>query len=164
MSNRTIYNVEYNIPRVDLSFAGRQNRSTDGILHITPGMTEPIEFRFGNQDGVPLNLAHFTLKIVFWKNYTLDVDERGMGQSKIIFAKQLEIVKPYEGGVIVKLDDDETYRLGQVSSRSIRWNIFAINEDKEVFPMQVSRSGSRDGTVIIDTASGIPYSELIRTA
>ena len=99
MSNRVIYNVEYDIPRVNLTLPGRQNRSGDGSIRITPGMDEAFEFIFGNQDGVPVNLVPFKVKIVFWVKQDMDIDELVPGQTKIIFGREFEVQSPYTGRV-----------------------------------------------------------------
>ena len=109
MSNRVIYNVEYDIPRVNLSLPGRQNRSGDGILRITPGMDEAFEFIFGNQDGVPLNLVPFKVKIVFWVKQDMDIDEMVPGQTKIVFGKELQekyTILYYVTLILNKVQDD----------------------------------------------------------
>ena len=84
---RAIYNVEYNIPRPNLSFGGRQNRSHDGILRITPGMNEPLEFNIMNVDGVPINLAHFKVRFVCWEPQSRDKSYNSLMQNNIVLSK-----------------------------------------------------------------------------
>lgn len=166
MSNRVIYNVTYDIPRVDISLPGRQNRISDIPLRVTPGMTEPIEFWFGNQDGVGINLMPFQIKLIFWVDRRLDSLDNQMliGASDIVLSKTAVIDQAYTNKILFVLDANDTLKLGQVGTRSIRWSIFMINQDRQVFPAQVARNGARFGTVEIDVESGIPISELILSA
>lgn len=167
MSNRSIYNVEYNIPRVNLSLPGRQNRSGDGILKITAGMDEPIEFIFGNQDGVPINLLPFTsegkVKLVFWTMETQEELGQTPGQQKIIFSKELDVSQPHSGRIVCLLTADDTLRLSQEQTSAVRWGLFMINEDGNVFAAEVNRNRKRYGTVHMDFDSGIPVAEIIRS-
>ena len=166
MSNRVIYNVEYNIPRVNLQLPGRQNRANDAELRFTPGMTEVVEFWWGNQDGVPLNLVPFSIKWVFWKMNTMDHDELSIAQSEIILTKKVEIPEDqrYEGKTVVVLDAEDTLKLTHAHSRTVRWGIFLINEEGQVFPAQVNRNGDRWATAVLDIESGIPIAEIIKSA
>ena len=164
MSNRVIYNVEYNIPRVSISLPGRQNRTNETELRFTPGMTEPVEFFFGNHDGVPVNLLPFQLKWVFWKMNTMDVDELDVAQSEIILSKRLDVPDPYSGKVLGILESDETLKLGQEGIRQVRWSLFMINEQGQVFPAQVNSSGTRYATALLDVNSGIPIAEIIKSS
>ncbi len=164
MSSRVIYNVEYNIPRVNLSLPGRQNRTNETDLRFTPGMTEVVEFVFGNQDGVAINLLPFKLKWVFWRMNTMDIDTLDVAQSEIILAKPIEVPDPYSGKVIGILESDETLKLGQEGIRQVRWSMFMINEAGQVFPAQVSSKGNRYATAILDINSGIPIAEIIKSA
>jgi hypothetical protein len=164
MSNRVIYNVEYNIPRVNLSLPGRQNRSGDGVIRITPGMDEPFEFMFGNQDGVPINLLPFQIKIVFWVKQDMDIDDMVPGQSKILFAQTVEIAEPYTGRVFCLIPAVDTMKIAEESTSFVRWSLFMLNEEGNVFPAEVNRNGGRAGTVRMDFNSGIPIAEMIKTA
>lgn len=162
MSNRQIYNVEYNIPRVNLQFPGRQNRCNDGVLRFTPGMDEVIEFIFGNQDGVPLNLLPFKIKIAFWKVRDLEQTQMAPGQSEVIFAKEIEVPNPYSGTAVVLFTNQETLELSRHGITNLRWSLFMINEEGNVFPAQVDRNGGRYGTLLIDVDSEIPIAEIIK--
>ena len=162
MSNRIVYNVEYNIPRVNLSSVARQNRSHDGVLRITPGLYEPVEFWFGNIDGVAVNLTHFKVKFVAWKMLKNDTTTATMGQSEVVFSKTLTVQAPYEGKFVMLLDEEDTLALTRAGTGSLRWSLFMINDDDQVFPAQVAASGARHGTLIVDLDSGIPVSEIIR--
>lgn len=165
MSNRIIYNVEYNIPRVNLTLPGRQNRSGDGVLRITPGMTEAIEFVFGNQDGVPINLVPFKIKLIFWVKQDQDIDEMTVGQSKILLSTEADVDEPYTGRIFMRLTDTETLLIAEEQTSFVRWSLFMIDEDTgDVYPTEVNRNGSRAGTVRMDIASGMPIAELVRTA
>lgn len=166
MSNRIIYNVEHNIPRVNLSLPGRQNRSGDGVLRITPGMSEAVEFVFGNQDGVPITLVPFKIKIVFWVKQDMDIDEMVPGQTKIVFAATADsgTTADYTGRVFMLLSDVDTLKIAEEQTSLVRWSLFLINEQGDVFPTEVNRNGGRAGTVRADFASGIPTAEMIRSA
>lgn len=165
MSNRVIYNVEYNIPRVNLSLPGRQNRSGDGVLRITPGMSEAIEFVFGNQDGVPITLVPFDMKLIFWVKQDMDIDEMTVGQSKILFAHKMEISEDYAGRVFCRLTPEETLSIAEEQTSLVRWSVFMLDQDSDdVYPTEVNRNGGRAGTVRLDIASGLPIAELVRTA
>lgn len=164
MSSRQIYNVEYNIPRVNVQLPGRQNRSGDGVLRITPGMDEPFEFVFGNHDGVPINLLPFKIKLVFWIKQMEEEIATSVGQSKIILSKEIELTQPYTGRIVTLLTSEDTLRLVSEQTSFLRWNLFMINELGNVFPCEVSRDGSREGTVNVDLNSGIPVSDLIKSS
>lgn len=159
-----IYNASYNIPRVQVQMPGRQNRLSDHVMRLTPGMTEPLEFILGNQDGVPLNLLGFRMKIIFWTRIDLDDDTLSPGQSEIIFAKKFQIDDPYEGKFTLVLSDEDTLTIGRRSNSTLRWSLFLINEQQDVFPLRVTRSGGRYGNVVLDVESGIPTAELVRSA
>jgi len=126
-------------------------------------MTEPVEFFFGNHDGVPVNLLPFQLKWVFWKMNTMDVDELDVAQSEIILSKRLDVPDPYSGKVLGILESDETLKLGQEGIRQVRWSLFMINEQGQVFPAQVNSSGTRYATALLDVNSGIPIAEIIKS-
>jgi len=164
MSSRVIYNVEYDIPRVNLSLPGRQNRSGDGILRITPGMDEAFEFIFGNQDGVPINLIPFKVKLLFWVKQDMDIDEMVPGQTKIVFATELNVSEPYTGRVFGLLTADDTTAIAREQTSLVRWSAFMINEAGNVFPAEVNRNGTREGTVRMDFGSGIPTAEMVKSA
>lgn len=167
MSNRSIYNVEYNIPVVNLSLPGRQNRSGDGVLKITPGIDEVFEFVFGNQDGVPINLLPFTdggkVKIVFWTMETQEDLEQVPGQQKIVFSRELDVLNPHTGRVTYVMTSEETLRLAEPQTGAIRWGLFMINESGNVFAAEVDRNRNRYGTVHLDFSSGIPIAEIIKS-
>ena len=159
----TIYNVSYDVPRVLLSSPGRQNRASDGQLRITPGMTEPFEFVFGNQDGMAINLVPFTIKMIFWRNTEITDNLAGTGLSEVILSKTAEIADPYSARATIVILDTETMKLGLQGSRQLRWGVFMIGRDNTVYPCNVSSSGGRWGTVSLDLTSGTPSAEIIRS-
>lgn len=159
----TQFQVQYNVPRIQVQMPGKQNRLTDSVMRITPGVTEPLEFLFGNQDGVPLSLRGFEVKMIFWGKTDMDRNTLRMGQSEIILAKKFTINDPYRSSVTIVLTDEDTTRLGLYGG-GIRWSLFLVNEEGDVFPMQVTRSGGRFGNVVLDVQSGIPTAELVRSA
>lgn len=162
----TLYNVQYNIPRFQVQLPGRQNRLTDGELRISPGMTEPIQFVFGNQDGVLLNLVPFRIQFVVWETDILSTKVlAGMGQSNVLINKLLLVTDPYSAEVEMILEERDTILLGNhAAGQALRWSLFLINQDDQVFPMQVSTYGGRYGTISIDLAGMLPVAELIRSA
>ena len=166
MSNRVVFNVQYNIPRVNLQLPGRQNRTNDAELRFTPGMTEVVEFWFGNQDGVPINLVPFSLKWVFWKMNTMDHDELDLMQGEIILTKEIDILEDqiYTGKTLAILEAEDTLKLAATNSRTVRWGVFMLNEEGQVFPAQVNRNGDRWATATLDIESGIPIAEIIKSA
>jgi len=164
MSNRFIYNVEFNIPRVNITLPGRQNRSNDGILRITPGMDEVYEFVFGNMDGVPINLLPFKVKIVFWSRENLEIDHMQPGGSKILFAKEIPVTDPYKGRIVCLFTNQDTLKIASESGTGLRWGLFMINEEGNVFPAQVDRNGGRNGTVMLNLDIGMPTAEVIKSA
>ena len=162
--NRIIYNVEYNIPRANITLPGRQNRAGDGVLRITPGVDEPLEFVFGNQDGVPLNLVPFKIKMIFWVMEDLDYEEMVPGQSEIVLAHEINTIEPYAGRAFTILSADDTLKLASESTSFIRWSLYMLNEDEQVFPIEVNRNGGRYGTLRMDFGSGMPIAEVVKSA
>jgi len=161
----TKMNVQYNIPRVQVQMAGKQNRLTDGDFTITPSMAEPIEFVFGNQDGKPLSLVPFTIQFVVWIRDSL-VESAGdtVGSSNIIMNKKLLIDDPYANSVTMLLNGNDTLKLGQhAAGNALKWSLFMINSDGDVFPMQVSQYGGRAGNLHVALADGFPLAEIIKT-
>lgn len=161
---KTSINVQYNVPRVYVQAPGKQNRLLDGEFQITPGFTEVVQFHFGNQDGVPLNLVPFQIKFVVWDYVGVLEPTVSLGQSDIILAKTITVDDPYSGIVEMKLTAEDTLQLGLHTNQAIRWSLFAINQEGEVFPMQVARGGTRYGQLRMDLTSGMPSSELIKSA
>lgn len=160
----TVYNTQYNIPRVQVQLPGKQNRLTDGEFRITPSMTEPVQFYIGNQDGVPLNLIPFELRFVVWKSVPNASDVIAMGSSEILLNKRILVNDPYAGMVEMVLTEEETLRMGHhAPGARLSWSLFMINEDDEVFPAQVSHHGGRYGNIYVDLASSMPIAEMIRT-
>lgn len=160
----TNYNVQYNIPRVQVQMPGRQNRLTDGEFRISPSMTEPVIFMFGNQDGVPLILQNMRLHFVVWSSCPANSTVLSMGTSEIILNKRIVIDDPYSREVTFILEEQDTMTLGNhAAGGRLYWSIFMINGEEQVFPMQVSHLGGRFGTIHIDLTGDMPLAELIRT-
>ena len=163
MSSRHIFNVSYDIPRVNIGMPGRQNRSKNPVLHITPGLTYPVEVHFMNQDGVPINLLPFKIKWIFWRNETLDLDYQAFGHSDILLSKEIVVDDPYSGKVVGILEAEDTLTLAR-DNRSVRWGMFMLNEQGQVFPAEVNDQHQRYSTAYIDFESGIPTAEVIRSS
>ncbi len=159
----TNYNIQYNIPRVRVQFPGRQNRLSDGQFRVTPSMTEPVKFIFGNQDGVLLHLHPFKVHFVVWASTPTESHGIGMGSSEILINKQLRIDDPYSSEVEMILEEPETILLGnRAPGNRLYWSLFMVNDEGQVFPAQVSMTGGRFGTIILDLASSMPIAEMIR--
>jgi hypothetical protein len=126
-------------------------------------MDEAFEFIFGNQDGVPINLVPFRVKLVFWVKQDMDIDEMVPGQSKIVLSHEINVAEPYTGRVFGLLTADDTTAIAREQTSLVRWSAFMINEAGNVFPAEVNRNGSREGTVRMDFASGIPTAEMIKS-
>ena len=61
------------------------------------------------------------------------------------------------------LTEDDTILLGNhAAGRKLNWSLFFVNDEGQIFPMQVSRNGGRYGTICVDLAGGMPVAELIR--
>lgn len=160
----TNYNIQYNIPRVQVQLPGRQNRLTDGEFRISPSMTEPVIFMFGNQDGVPLAMQEMDVHFVVWESCPSNSDVLSMGTSEILLNKKILIDDPYASEVTMVLEEAETIRLGNHAAGSrLYWSLFMINDEDQVFPTQVSHLGGRYGTIHVDLAGAMPLAEMIRT-
>lgn len=160
----TSYNVQYNIPRVQVQLPGRQNRLSNSTFRVTPSMTEPVIFVFGNQDGVPLNLLPFSVRFVVWSHQIVGDDHVGLGQADVLINKRILVQDPYSGSLEMVLTEEETLTLGHhAAGRILKWSLFMINEEGEVFPTQVSNTGSRFGTVSVDMMSALPLAEIIKS-
>lgn len=159
----TNYNVQYNIPRVQVQLPGRQNRLTDGEFRISPSMTEPVKFIFGNQDGIPLAMQRMDIRFVVWESCPTDSDVLSMGTSEILLNKRIPIDDPYASEVTMLLEEHETIRLGNhAPGTRLYWSLFMINDEDQVFPTQVSNLGGRYGTIHVDLAGSMPLAEMIR--
>lgn len=159
----TNYNIQYNTPRVQVQSPGRQNRLTDGDFKITPSMTEPVIFSFGNQDGVPLILTGFRLQFVVWEHSPTEHQTINLSQSSVILNKLIIIDDPHSGNANLLLSEQDTLLIGNHGmGQNLYWSLFMINEEEQVFPMQVSQLGGRYGSIKIDQAGMMPIAELIR--
>jgi hypothetical protein len=160
---KTIINVQFNIPRFIVGTQGKQNRACTGDMRITPGVSEPLEFQYVNADGVPINLAGYTLRLWFWypqKQYE-SLSSNMLGN--MILAKDLHIDDPYKGTATTVLDDQETLQLAQGGHSTIRWSLFVITPEGDVFPSQITSAGERFGPCRLDM-SDIPNAETIKSA
>jgi hypothetical protein len=156
----TQINAIYDVPRVQVRAPGKQSFVTNQYLRITPGVSEPVDFIIGNPDGKPLSLAAFTLKLLVWAQDDMDSAVLA-GDGKLILSKTLQVDDPYCSTVSVIFTNEETHLIGREGGRGLRWGLFAINRSNQIFPMRVSRSGGRYGSIVLDTESGLPPTELI---
>lgn len=160
----TNYNIQYNIPRVQVQLPGRQNRLTDGDFRVSPSMTEPVRFLFGNQDGVPLNLVPFKLHFVVWGISHAETEELSSGLSEVLLNIEIPVDNPYSGEAMLLLTEEHTTLIGNhAAGNRLSWSLFMKNEEGQIFPCQVSNLGGRYGNILVDLAGGMPIAELIRT-
>ena len=62
------------------------------------------------------------------------------------------------------LTGTDTLTLGQhAAGNALKWSLFMINSDGDVFPMQVSQYGGRAGNLHVALADGFPLAEIIKT-
>jgi len=75
--------------------------------------------------------------------------------------KLIDIIEPYEGTGAVLLTNDDTDALARAANNNgMRWGVFLVNTDKQVFAMSVSNTGDVSGQVIIRTGN-VPSYEMI---
>lgn len=166
LSKNNTYNLEYTIPRIELGLPGRQDRSGTSRMRISPGMAEPMEFNWGNVDGVPLNVAGMSAKLVFWKSRTFDGTAYSSGDdmSEIVLTKILDVPDPHSGSGYTMLVGADTMKLWQASRITpIRWGMFLINGSGDVFPLQIT-PGQRSGTAEFDQQDQMPLGEMVRSS
>lgn len=160
-TDKMIINVQFNVPRYIVTTPGKQNRACTGEMRLTPGVAEAIEFQYSNTDGVPISLAGLTLRLVFWfqqNEYELLASNL---TNNIVLAKDLHIDDPYKGICTVVLTDQETIKIAQNGRSSLRWSIYMINSDGDVFPTQITATGERFGLAYLDR-SDMPNAETIK--
>jgi len=143
------------IPRIVLGSSSKNRPNRDGRLAVIPGATLPLEFHFDGDANKPLNLTPFTVKLVFWKNARIDVLSETAtlfttsSPYDIVCAVACEIADPYKGTAFALVNDVQTELIGNATQNSgVRWGVFLINPDNQVFPMIVSSSGAAFGEVI----------------
>jgi hypothetical protein len=163
MGTASSFNVQYNIPKVNLSLPGRQHRGGNGEIRVTPGMTETFEFVFGNFDGIPLNLSGFTIRWLFW----IDIEQYDnlpttLAADGIVLYKDVIVTDAFSGRTTVVLSEDDTFKIGRSERGSVNWSMYMINGDGQIFPVQVSSSGSRTGSCRVERMGGLT-SEKIRS-
>lgn len=153
--------VRYDIPRIQANMPGNQNRLANGIIRISPGMTEPVVFRMGNQDGVPLSLVGFSLKFVVWAISSVSENSIEIEGSSLILEKSVPIDDPHAGEAEMMLTKKETQEISNMSmGDDVRWSLLLVNADKEVFPLQAQSNGDRHGTIIVDSMRQFPISRI----
>lgn len=160
MSTRVVYNVTYDIPRVNVALPGRQNRAGKGELRITSGITEVMEFHYGNVDGLPINLTTFKVRLVFWFPHE-QYDQLSANLSEnIVLIKDVEVLDPYAGKCLVRLTTIDTESLARPGRKTLNWSLYLLASDGEVFATQVNPLGERHGIARIET--GMPTGETIK--
>lgn len=141
---------------------GKQNRSCTGEMRITPGLSYPFEFVYGNSDGVPIGLAGFTCRLVFWyptHDYELLPADFSQG---LVLAKDLQIADPYCSTGCLFLTNQDTILLGAGGRATLRWSVYMLDQDSsEGYPSQITADGSPWGILHIDRSS-MPNVETVR--
>ena len=155
------YNVQYQIPQIQVRAPGRQNRAISQTLRITPGMTEPINFILGNRDGKPYILLGYTIKFIVWAYDDMDSPVLYRDDRRVVLSKTILITDPYCNSIPLVLTTQDTQKLGFETSRGLRWSLFLIDSQKQIYPLRVSSRGGRYGTFIFDQESGMPPTEII---
>jgi hypothetical protein len=150
--------VTFNIPRIYVSLPGAQNRASEASFKISPGICEVVEFYFERLDGAPFNLTPYSVKFIVWKTLDLDTKSSTEDLKNVAFAKTLLIDDPYCQTVRTLLTSDDTSQIGRYGSRKLRWSLFLIDEDQNVFPLLVNKSGGTFGSVMIDA---IPIGDIV---
>lgn len=166
ITNSVSYNSEYNIPRVNVSSDVNQNRAISGKITLIPGADSPIEFNHSNKDGASLQLVGFTVKMVFWKNARFNTSASpetfSVQNQEIVLTKEATVSDPYSGKSFILLSHDDTYLLYQKSREcGLRWGLFLINEDKQLFPMIVNAAGGTFAEVVFDYNPMPSYEQII---
>jgi len=166
LTKPSLHNVSYDIPRFVVGASGSQNRSANSDLKLYAGIAQPLDFRFQSRDGVPINLTPFTAYLIFWTSDRFEFDRGPGGYSldqikDISLRKKIDIIEPYEGVTTVLLTNEDTDLLAnEARSNSMKWGIFLLNSDKQVFAMSVTNLGDVAGNVVINTGS-VPSYEMI---
>ncbi len=81
----------------------------------------------------------------------------------MLINKRIFTDSPYLAEVEMILTEDETLLLGrQAPGQILHWSLFMVNDEDQVFPLQVSNRGGRYGTIHVDLAGSMPIAELIR--
>jgi hypothetical protein len=154
--------VQYNIPRYVIGKPGKQNHACTGEMTIMPGLAVPFEFIYSNNDGVPINLTDFTLRLVFWfpqQNYELLPANLN---TNVVLVKDLIIEDPYTGTAGVLLDDQETLTIGAGGRGSLRWSIYMIDTlSGNTFGTQITAIGGLYGICHIERTD-MPNAETIK--
>lgn len=167
LTKPTLHNVSYDIPRFVIGASGSNNRSTNPEMKLYGGIAQPIDYRFISKDGVPLNLTNMTAYLIFWTTDRFDMDNGPGGydldnNGGIALRKNMDIIGAYDGTASVLLTNEDTEILGrEARNNSLRWGVFLINSDKQVFAMTVSQSGEVYGSVLIQTGSVPSYESIV---
>jgi hypothetical protein len=160
LTDKSIISVQYNIPRFIIGKQGKQNRACTGEMRLTPGFSEPLEFQYCNDDGVPINLSGYKLRLWFWYPQKQYESLSSNLQGNTILVKDITVENAYEGIATVMLSDQDTLTLARSGRTNIRWSIFIINSDGDVFPTQITSNGERYGMCHLDI--DFPNAETIK--
>lgn len=161
MSDSQVVAVQYNIPRYMIGRPGSQFRASTGEMRITPGIWEPFEFHYNNSDGVSLNLAGFKLRIIFYFPQGEYETLAANLQTNEVLVKDMAVSDPYSGVATLMLSDQETLTLARSGRSTLRWAVYFINEQAQVFAAQITSEGARYGLAHIDR-SEIPIAETVK--
>lgn len=154
--------VQYNVPRFIIGKPGKQNHACTGDMSITPGVAFPFDFVWSNNDGVPINLSHFQLTIVFWhRNSQYELLPANI-LGNCILAKDLIVDDPYAGTAALFLTDQDTLRIGASQHGSVRWSLYMIDQDADnTFAAQITSEGGLYGICHVNYTD-MPTAEIVR--
>ena len=163
----SVYRLSYQIPRIVIGSPSHNRPHSDGRLTITPGTFQPLELALEGAGNKPLNLVPFKVKFLVWNTHRIDTKEEvtlfnGDNSYDVICSLLGDVVDPYSGSAFAMLSDEQTLQIGNAAQNgSIRWGVFLINEDSQVFPMAVTSSGTTYGTIVLHSAGGTPTSSVV---
>jgi hypothetical protein len=129
-------------------------------MRLTPGASEPIEFKWMNPDGIPLNLVGFRATLAFWNSERFNGEFMDDQETGTVLTKGIEIKDPHKGLGFVLLTAEDTALIGDAGSiAAVRWSI-VMESSSGVFVSTVSDSGSRYGSIVLERLSSMPSSLL----
>ena len=165
-SRKSVYSVTKTIPRIPVDALGRQGRASTGVLRISPGMSEAMEFVWGDMDGIAVSLVDSVVVLAFWtpkkEIETHEIEETGY--SDLVLLKRVKPSDPYRSTVTFTLTADDTRKISNARKEigSVLWGIYLETSDGN-WPAAVKSDGSRFGSVVIDTMGNIPDPEILNS-
>jgi len=160
------YHIGYSIPRQIIGSKSGNVTSGTGILQLHTGSTKVVDFVVQGDQRKPINLTPFNIKVLFWKNARFDIEHpvnliNTEDSYDIVLTKHIQPVEPYEGKFTLLLNQDDVEVIYNASDNTgIRWGVYLINEDQNIFAMHLSNNGSTFGQVAF-AAGGTPPASII---